>query len=613
MAFDPPTRPIPDALRGLNPREVLRRALSPARITGGASEDWEPPPIAELAGQFPGFELLELLGRGGMGAVYRARQLSLDREVAIKILPLELSMHEEFAERFRREAQALARLTHPNIVAIHEFGRTADGHYFFVMQMVEGSDLQERLREGPIAVPEAVAIAGEICAALEVAHAAGFVHRDIKPSNVLLDARGSVKVSDFGLTRLLDVPDPAILHTMTGAVLGTPAYMAPEQIRDGAADARADLYSLGAMFYEMLTGSVPRGVFDPPSKRTRANRAVDKVVRRALRSDPQQRYQHAGEMRTDLRQAGVRMGTRTLVIACVGALTLTAALAFSFFEKRVADPASRAPVADEPFTNSLGQRFAPAGTPGVLFCIWETRVRDFEAFVKDTGHWVQPEFDINEGGKWIKLAGKDWRAPPGYAQTLDHPVVGIGWNDAVDFCVWLTAREREAGLIGPKDAYRLPTDVEWSIAAGLPADVAGVYPKSAAEFPNIFPWGFEYPPTLNIGNFAGEEMRDAGWPDSVPVIAGYRDKHTGPAPVGSYGTQRYGLFDLGGNITEWVADSHPTRPGDRISARGGMVGLGTRSDLRSARRWSFSPDIRSTALGFRIVFARSGSGERLTR
>jgi hypothetical protein len=573
-------------LHGLDPREVLRRALSPPRITGGAAAEWEPPPVAELARQFSHYELLDLLGRGGMGAVYRARQLSLARLVAIKILPLELSLRPEFAERFRREAQALARLTHPHIVRIYDSGQTPDGHVFFVMEFVDGSDLQALMLNGPVAVPQAIGIVREICAALEAAHAEGFVHRDVKPANVLIDKEGRVKVSDFGLTRLLGEGEPGILHALTGTVLGTPEYAAPEQARHDAPDQRSDLYSVGVMFYEMLTGSLPRGVFDPPSKSTPANGVVDKVVRRALQNDPDRRYQRAREMREDLRKAGVRMTRRTRALAWAGVLavfTLAALLLFPQCEKRSAGMKSLAPVADEPFTNSLGQRFVPGGTPGVLFCTWETRVRDFEAFVKDSGHWVQPGFDINEAGVWIKLGGQDWRAPPGYAQTADHPVIGIGWNDAVDFCVWLTGREQRADRIGRGDAYRLPTDFEWSIAAGLPSDIAGVIPKSAEDFPGIYPWGIEYPPTLYCGNFAGEEMREAGWPETVAVIKGYRDKHTGPAPVGTYGAQRHGLFDLGGNVSEWVADSHPNRPGDRF-LRGASWSVGNSAQLRSACR-----------------------------
>ena len=598
-------------LRGLDPREVLRRALSPARITGGAVEGWEPPPVEELARQFPGYEILALLGRGGMGAVYRARQLSLARFVAIKILPLELSLHAEFAERFRREAQALARLAHPHIVGIYDFGQTPDGHFFFVMELVEGSDLEKLMQDGPLAVPRAVEVVRQICDALEAAHAEGLMHRDVKPSNVLIDKAGRVKVSDFGLTRLLGDGAPATLHTMTGAVLGTPEYLSPEQARQEAVDQRADLYSVGVMFYEMLTGTLPRGVFDPPSRRTRANRAVDTVVRRALQSEPDRRYQRAGEMRADLRGAGER--SRRMRIVCWTLAIIIAALAALAILQPWKSGSGTAklpgPAADEPFNNSLGQRFVPAGTPGVLFCIWETRVRDFEAFVKETGHWVEPGFDINERGEWVKLGGSDWRAPPGFSQTADHPVVGIGWNDAVDFCVWLTSREYHAGLIGSGDRYRLPTDFEWSIAAGLPPDIAGVIPEHAAEAPRIYPWGSEFPPTLYSGNFAGEEMREVGWPESVPIIAGYRDRHTGPAPVGNYGAQRHGLFDLGGNVTEWVADSGPTRPGDRL-LRGGSWSVGDEVLLRSGRRWAYSPDVRATAIGFRIVFARGREAAR---
>ena len=162
-----------------------------------------PPKPEELAPLFPQLEILEFIGQGGMGAVYRARQKQLGRMVALKILPPEVAGGAGFAERFAREARALASLSHPNIVTLYEFGQ-ADGLYFFLMELVDGVNLQELLRAGRIAPREALAIVPQICDALQFAHDLGIVHRDIKPGNILLNRRGQVKIADFGIAKMLE-------------------------------------------------------------------------------------------------------------------------------------------------------------------------------------------------------------------------------------------------------------------------------------------------------------------------------------------------------------------------------------------------------------------------
>lgn len=607
MNSDPPARKAA-GLRGLDPRELLCRALSPPRLSGGAPESWDPPSPRELAPQFPGYEMLDLLGRGGMGAVYRARQLSLGRLVAIKILPVELSLHAELAARFHREAQALARLAHPHIVRVYDFGQTPDGHFFFVMEFVEGSDLEALLRQGPIAVPRVLEMMRQVCEALEAAHTEGLVHRDVKPSNILIDARGCVKISDFGLTRFAGDGDSDSFKTLAGAVLGTPEYMAPEQARDGAVDHRADIYSLGVILYEMLTGCLPRGIFEPPSKSTRVNARVDKVVRRALQSEPGRRYQRAGEMGRELHSTGLRPLRRTPAACLAGAMAvvgIATLVTFQPWKSRRDGIESSFPVTNEPIINSLGQRFVPAGTPGVLFCVWETRVRDFETFVAETGHRVPPGVSHMVGSRWVEHPDADWRAPPGFVQTPDHPVVGVAWNDAVQFGRWLTQRELRAGRIKAGDVYRLPSDAEWSVAAGLPPKDATTLPTKEHGFQGIYPWGTEkFPPPAGIGNFAGEEMHIAGLPRSAPVITGYRDGYTGPSPVGTFRAQRHGLFDLGGNVAEWTADSHPQRAEVKL-VRGGSWAVADGATLRSASRSTWNPELRTTGGGFRVVLARA--------
>lgn len=254
------------------------------------------PAVDQLAAAFPQYEIEAELGRGGMGAVYRARHRKLGRLVAIKVL---LPEHDgpEFAERFEREARALARLDHPNIVGVQDIGE-AGGLYYLVMDFVDGADLRQLINAGELTVKDALTWVPQICDALQYAHDQGVVHRDIKPENVLVDQDGDVHIADFGLAKVLSTDRDALSLTRTRQGLGTPHYMAPEQVADaGEVDHRADIYSLGVMLYELLTGKLPIGRFEPPSHRTKAAKALDDVVMKTLESDPSRRIQSAREMK----------------------------------------------------------------------------------------------------------------------------------------------------------------------------------------------------------------------------------------------------------------------------------------------------------------------------
>jgi hypothetical protein len=235
-----------------------------------------------------------------MGVVYQARQARLDRWVALKILPAEASRDPHFVERFSREARALAKLNHPKIITVYDFGQDS-GQYYFVMEFVAGTDLRQRLRAGRLPPEEAYRIVGQVCDALDYAHQHGIVHRDIKPGNILLDENGRVKVADFGIAKLLAAPTAG--YTLTGPfqVVGTWHYMAPEQLDNPQAlDQRADIYSLGVMFYEMLTGKLPQGRFAPPSQVVGVDGRVDEVVLRALEPDPARRFQRVSDLKAAL-------------------------------------------------------------------------------------------------------------------------------------------------------------------------------------------------------------------------------------------------------------------------------------------------------------------------
>jgi predicted Ser/Thr protein kinase len=284
-------------LAGLCPACLLKQGVAET-ATQPETPPFHPPGVEEIARLFPNLEILGFLGKGGMGAVYQARQPALDRLVALKILPSQAAGGPGFAERFNREARALARLNHPNIVGVYEFGQV-NGLPFFIMEFVDGLNLRQLEQAGKLSPREALQIVPQICEALQFAHDEGIVHRDIKPENIMVDKRGRVKIADFGIAKILD-PERDITLTETKGAIGTPHYMAPEQLENPASvDHRADIFSLGVVFYEMLTGELPLGKFSPPSTRkVEVDVRLDDVVLRALEKDPERRYQHASQVKT---------------------------------------------------------------------------------------------------------------------------------------------------------------------------------------------------------------------------------------------------------------------------------------------------------------------------
>lgn len=264
-----------------------------------------------------GYRIERLLGRGGMGAVYEATQLSLQRRVALKVIAPRLSADEAFRARFRREARAAAAVEHPNLLPIHEAGELPEGALFIAMRLVDGGDLESRLRAiGPLGAGEALPLLGQLADALDGAHAAGLIHRDVKPANVLLEQRrGGVHayLTDFGLVK--DVESSTLGHTDTGQLLGTVDYMAPEQIAGEDYGAGVDVYAFGALAYRALTGSVPyrretvaatlvahrEAPIPVASERSPGlPPAFDRLVGRAMAKDPDWRARSAGELMREL-------------------------------------------------------------------------------------------------------------------------------------------------------------------------------------------------------------------------------------------------------------------------------------------------------------------------
>ena len=272
------------------------------------------PTPEELGSVFSQLEVFEHLGSGGMGHVYKARQTHLDRLVALKILPPELAVDPRFAERFAREAKALARLNHPNIVQCFDFGRMsrektsnaedpahegANEYFYLLLEYVDGVNLRQAMASRELSAREALAIVPRLCDALHYAHENGVLHRDIKPENILIDQLGRVKIADFGLARFQKEDEKNPTLTLSGAQLGTAAYMAPEQVeRPHDVDHRADIYSLGVVFYEMLTGELPIGRFSVPSEMSGVDPRLDSVVMRTLEKQRERRFQSADEVQT---------------------------------------------------------------------------------------------------------------------------------------------------------------------------------------------------------------------------------------------------------------------------------------------------------------------------
>jgi serine/threonine protein kinase len=291
-------KPIPaDAPGGFCPACLLRQILpsDSQPVSAGLAPDEQ-----ELSRLLPQFAILELIGSGGMGWVYRVRQRGLDRLAALKIMAPGLAADPAFVERFTREGQALARLQHPNIVSVYDFGEVA-GYCWLLMEYVDGVNLRQVMASGGLSPAEALRIIPEVCAALGYAHGRGVLHRDIKPENILLDATGRVKIADFGVARFSAGAGGISSLTQSGVSLGTPVYMAPEQIeRPQEVDHRADIYSLGVVFYEMLTGGLPLGRFPAPSETEGVDARLDPVVFRTLEKQRERRYQNASDMKTEV-------------------------------------------------------------------------------------------------------------------------------------------------------------------------------------------------------------------------------------------------------------------------------------------------------------------------
>ncbi len=611
-----------------------------------------PPGVESLAPLMPDFEFLRMLGQGGMGVVYGVRQKRLNRLGALKVLPPERASDPTFVERFFREAQALAQLGHPNIVRVYDMGQRGPFLYI-LMEYVDGVSLRERIRDRAVSPAEALRIVADLCSAAQSAHEQGIVHRDIKPENVLIAADGRIKLVDFGLVRLACHSDiNRFTLTEINLRMGTPAYMAPEQtVGSPDIDHRVDIYALGVLLYETLTGEPPTLDYTPPSRRVAVDPRIDRVVHRAVRESPSERYQSAAEMRREIEHIARTPRRRLVVLGVMTTVVCVAALAgFLWRQAALADPApppgtpiDGTPIAVVPFgaeearehqrrwaerlgtpvrwTNSIGMEFVliPPGeyTRGIPedqlpedftapnpnidpsrkaileSCIPAHRVRLTRAFYLCTTEVTQGQYR-RITGDYIGYfrAGMPGERVLDRLDTDDFPAENLGWSMAVQFCKRLSELD---GFTEPGRGYRLPTDAEWGFSIRAGTDTPFWY---------------------------GTEQDVKGVYEN--------DNPIHPQPVASQKANAFGLYDMGDNVSEYCSDwwsldefqryanrcaVDPTGPKDGIP--GGMQRVVRGGHFSkpyghlSIERRRYDPTVWVNTVGFRVAISADAVAERL--
>ncbi|WP_435009292.1 bifunctional serine/threonine-protein kinase/formylglycine-generating enzyme family protein [Tundrisphaera lichenicola] len=566
--------------------------------------------------EIPGYEILRLIGLGGMGEVYLARQLALNRPVAIKFLSRpETEFPDEYNIRFRREAELMARVTHPNIVTIFDFGY-AGGRPYLVMEYIETGDLRSRMiPDVPMPIAEVRAIIAPVIWALEYLHREGIIHRDMKPENILIHHENTPKVSDFGLA-VIDFAIGSL--TRTGRMMGTPGYVSPEQQYGLKIDERADQFSMAAMCYEIVTGRKPLGHYPPPSRlNPRLSQAADAAIRKGLSDDPEDRFETIRAFGEALEQGLAETPSRTRpdrrLAWIAGAIVLSSLLATFLYYWR-----SPAPVVPDipPTSGNLPIRIVTRHLKMGLVLIprgefWmgspdsdpsadpeekpshqvrisrpfymgekEVTVGQFRVFVHENQHLTSAEKTGRGGFTYIPELGRleqrqefTWEHPGlGPRPADDQPVVQVSASDAMAFCEWLSRVEGRP--------YRLPTEAEWEYACRAGSETrwsTGDDPRSLEPFA----WTLE---------------------NSGGVL------HA----VGTKRPNKFGLFDMHGNAWEWCSDwqaGYKAAPiGDPIgdpstglhAVRGGSIDWDDVDQTRSASRHPHPSTDAFFTFGFRV-------------
>ncbi len=520
------------------------------------------------------YEIIAPIGSGGMGTIYSARRINIGDAVAVKVLRPDVVADSQSRERFQREAQAAAKLHHPNAVVIHDFGQEADGVTYIVMELLDGRSLREVLRENKILSAEAISpMLNQACAAIEAAHRQGIIHRDLKPDNFILqetpDGAMHVKLLDFGIAKLLDRPDheqdPRVTLTQTGMVIGTPNYMSPEQCQGEELDARSDIYSLGVVLYEILTGSQPftstnptgiavKHVTEKPrnlsEKNSEISSAVEKVVLKALAKKPEDRQQSALQLAQEFEQAvnqtlpsmvslasetqmteitfddAVSSTSKVPIYATMATLILLSGVAFWWFFLQPSETinGNRPASISKPMLPPDGMVFVDGGE----FTMGRNSGNDLDAPAHQVT--IKPFFlDRTEVTnlaykKFIEI--RNYPAPPEWKENSfpvgqdQFPVTDVTWNDATAYAAWLKKR--------------LPTEEEWEFAA-------------RGKDQRIYSWGNDF----EIGK--------------ANVYTGKNNEQNNKRPVASYQevTSPFGTVDMIGNVWEWTATSLKPYPNGR--------------------------------------------------
>ena len=538
------------------------------------------------------------------------------------------------------EAAALRQLDHPGIVQVLDAGATEDGQFYIATELIEGCDLHRLLQVERLAPERALHIGECVAAALEHAHGRGIIHRDLKPANVLTGRDGVVKLVDFSLARLTNVEAPQVSVTRDGTTFGTPYYLAPELMRGTPASAASDLYALGVMLYEMLTGAPPAGRFARVSEKCGLPREADALIESLLSEEPSQRPASAAVVLRKLQIVRTRLAgaaasrVRRQRWLVAGGIAGVAALAggIGYFAPRPVPPApgvaalnargfpnpaaaSRA----EPFVNSLGMSFIPVPRLAVLFCRHEARMSDYTSYLDGVRDERQEWMEARGGPIGTRvplhtLTADGWTTAMMDVEDLhkffgvpfrqDGPACGINFNQAQRFCAWLTWREQREGRLSPGDLYRLPTDEEWSTAAGLPAEGGGTPEDRHMKLPAVepvYPWGAEWPPPQGFANYAGTEARDSAWPVHWLSLKTANDEFPRAAPAGSFPDNAAGLQNLWGNVWEWC-DSRRNAVASIYTLRGASwVDGGYPEQFRRDYRRFEPATRRETSIGFRCV------------
>ena len=574
-------------------------------------------PAAEkeaVALQIDGYEVHEFIGGGGMGEVYRAKRLHDGQTVAIKVVAGRLTRDPEVTARFENEVSAMSQLSHEHVVRVLDQGETTDGRHYLVSEFIDGCDLRRLLKAQRLEPAKAFEIFDKVCTGIAHAHERGIVHRDIKPANILVGSDGTVKIADFGLAKTLVDDSHWYGFTQTRDTFGTPYYIAPEVTRQaGVANQRSDVYALGVLLYELLCGAVPMGQYTPLSQRIDIDKRIDSILAEALADDPQRRTASVADLAASVRKIATAQASRKkrskLVFALAAALAvlgLGGALGAWFVLSRHFEPAKpvfakpASAAKEKPWENSLGMKFVPLPKRPLLVSVYETRLRDYIAFSK-AENAVLPDWRVGLANPRKQMRGfktgredmderneklSTWDSP-GFAQTPDHPVTGLDLVETRLFCAWLTWKERQEGRLTTQQAYRLPREAEWNEIASHDTTIWQREDANAQA------------------NFAGIEVIELdNWPADTPRFE-RRDPFPRTAPVGSFPANALGLYDLFGNVAEWVDTPAPDSVGDGnvvlYGLRGGSWATGQSRQARPDFHIGARPGRAQPNYGFRIV------------